>query len=166
MLFPVNQHFSITQRGWLAAGSSQSSVVAAPHAAPLDSWLCRALAPSMDPDAQRFNTPFPCDSGKFCSSLAPDCLCWLRLVWQCHSGAISRINNPLVKGHQQASCAHIFATLCCYTRKSGPMKRVLSCLSGEKTQPSTGDAVFLQCSPGNLKFIFPPGVSSPINNLK
>lgn len=112
LLLPVNQSFFITQRGWLAAGLSQLSVVPAPHAALLDSWLQQVLAPSMDPDAQRFNTPVPCDSGRFCSSLGPDCCCWLQLAWQCHGGAIFRINNPLVKGHQQVFCTHSFATLC------------------------------------------------------
>lgn len=166
VLLPANQCFSLTGRGWLAAGSSQLCVVAAPHAAPLDSWRRRVLAPSTDPDAQRFNTHFPCDSGRFRSSLGPDCRCWLRLAWQCRSGAISSINNPLVKGHQEASRAHVFATLCCYMRESGAIKRVRSCLSGEKTQPSNRDAVLLQYSPRNLKFILSPGVSSPINNLK
>lgn len=101
VLLPVNQYFSITQQCWLAASSSQLAVAASPHAAPLDSWPRQVHAPSMDPDAQRFSAPFPCNSGRFCSSLGPDCLCWLRLAWQCHSGAISTINNPLVKGHQQ-----------------------------------------------------------------
>lgn len=55
---------------------------------------------------------------------------------------------------------------CCSKVCSGPMKRILSCLTGKKKQPSSGDPVYLQCSPGNLKFILPPGVPNPINNLK
>lgn len=166
MLLPVNQHVSITHQGCLPAGSPLLSVAAVPHAAPLDSWLRQVLALSMGSHAQRFSTPFPCNSGRFCFSLGPDCFCWLQLAWQRHSGAISRINSPLVKEHQQASCAHLFLALYCSMGKSGQMKRVLSCLSEEKIQPSNGDAVFLQCSPGNRMFLLPQGVPSPLNNLK
>lgn len=142
-----------------------------PHQAAAHPLLCSALAelhppPSMCPDAQRSNAPFSCCSGTFRFSLGPDFHGWLQLAQWCNSGTISTINLSLVKGQPQTFHAQVCAMVCCFPQGSVPMTRVWIHCGGEKTQPSSSDTVLLQGSAGNVEFSLPPGVPSPINNLK